>query len=625
MPGTLSTLRGSDGKVYAAFILREKDYNARPLFAAMLRFEKAGPNYQLLEKACDLNGWHFWTKKILEPHEELPLSEVTEGYEDWIRQRTRQHEKSINAKIPAFPRLPAKLVSGLTFIEKAMSIGVLSLDTAAKCGLKVSLPRAVPPPSPKNDDGQHRAPQVQSTSNPVGKDGDGANPTDMKDGSQGDVATKGLKVSEEGNRILVQAMEDGGLSVTLPNQVAGDAPTVQTAPGDINTSAGLTMEHVTEHDLDRVVEDAMLADDRSDDVNVLKAEITKLKATTKRLHDDNKEKDDMISSLNQLTLSLEDRLKFQEEQAATSIIKGLEPALKKAVSNLRVDWRKEVREELDQMRTRLEEEINRLFTKENASTKSTLASFNATISTVASDVSSVAADVSSLAGDISTLTHLGQSNFGAAVLMNKKLDACGVVVNPNPDLQVDIPKVLLSINSKLVGEGIEDVDNGCRDADSSKNISQHQQYQPSPTNQHQTSNLGLRTSGGAQQFPPALAQGQFLTPTDSRGTLKPTTSSPSLPVPPRKASKWDQGAGRASTPGTSNHQLNKVQKIGLPINNSVGENSTSNPVLYQDMLQATGINYQGGWKDSKQLTKEEVEAKIKMLGGKPPGKRSRRN
>ena len=177
MPSTLSTLRGSDGKVYAAFIMKEKDYTAKPMFAAMVRFEKDGPNFHLLEKACDLNGRHFWAKKLLEPHEELPLSEVTKGYEDWIKQRTWQHEKSINAKIPAFPRLPAKLVSGLTFIEKAMSIGVLSLDTAAECGLKVSLPRAVPPPSPKDAEGQHRAPQVQSTFNPVGKDGNDVNPT----------------------------------------------------------------------------------------------------------------------------------------------------------------------------------------------------------------------------------------------------------------------------------------------------------------------------------------------------------------------------------------------------------------------------------------------------------------
>ena len=78
MPSTLSTLRGSDGKVYAAFIMKEKDYTAKPMFAAMVRFEKDGPNFHLLEKACDLNGRHFWAKKLLEPHEELPLSEDRE-------------------------------------------------------------------------------------------------------------------------------------------------------------------------------------------------------------------------------------------------------------------------------------------------------------------------------------------------------------------------------------------------------------------------------------------------------------------------------------------------------------------------------------------------------------------
>lgn len=65
------------GKVYAAFILDREHINAKPLFAALLKLDKAdGVAYKKIETAVQLSGYSFRTNIVLEENDTLPRETV---------------------------------------------------------------------------------------------------------------------------------------------------------------------------------------------------------------------------------------------------------------------------------------------------------------------------------------------------------------------------------------------------------------------------------------------------------------------------------------------------------------------------------------------------------------------
>ena len=654
-------LKGTDGKIYMACVLSKDDFAAKPLFAAMLRFNINGPRYSLLEEACELNKLFFWSKIILHPEEKFPLSKVADRYEYWVTERTKRYERKFKTSISPIPKLSACVVDGLTFIERAMSIMVLSLDTAAKCGLSVSLLNASQPKSSDSasdrgeTQGQHGVPQVQSSPHPVAKDCHDVHPSkssqDKDQLEDGAGRSETRYVSGQGDHILALAMERGGLGDAASILQANPTPShSEMTAGADNLHLSRTTEEETpmyeeddpscrnlendadgpghiQLDLDREIEDALASitptggeEDNPDSA--------KAAALIKKLQDSLKERDFMISTLNQLTAAQEDRLKHQQEHSAKSIAEGLEPALKKAIASLKTDWRKEVREDIEKMKASLVEEVRRLFVQEHASTKSTLAAVNGS--------------VSSMSKDVLSLTKTAQSTYGAAVLTNQKLDACGIVVQSDPDLQVDIPETLVSINSKLEEHDQEGGEGAPQYKDDVGRPETQYVPQVQPISQPMSKPLSesfvepsLHSGNYLNHPPPPLAPGHFHSPAP-RVNTQPPLASPAPPQAPFKNSWGPRGRGsrsRRTTPTPENRKSfsaapphSKVKHTGLHANNSKGDSFSTKPFLYQEMLQAKGINQQGAWKDDQKMTQEEINQKLAVLGGQQTrAKRSRKN
>ena len=68
---------------------------------------------------------------------------------------------------------------------------------------------------------------------------------------------------------------------------------------------------------------------------------------------------------------------------------------------------------------------------------------------VIQELAGIKSSISTLTTKVNELVKLGQSTMGAAALVSDNLKASGIVVQEDPLLQVDIPGVLLQINSKL--------------------------------------------------------------------------------------------------------------------------------------------------------------------------------
>ena len=53
------------GKVYAAFLLANRDYDAKPLMAGMVKLDPSdGVTYKRLETAAELNGSSFGLRRL---------------------------------------------------------------------------------------------------------------------------------------------------------------------------------------------------------------------------------------------------------------------------------------------------------------------------------------------------------------------------------------------------------------------------------------------------------------------------------------------------------------------------------------------------------------------------------
>ena len=393
------------GKVYAAFLLAQDDFAAKPLMAGMVKLDPSdGMSYKRLEVAAELNGVHFWTTKIVLEDQQLPLEVVQASYKLWIdERRSRFEKKTKKAMSDDVPRL-SPILSGITFIERAVSIGILTPETAQRCRLLKSpsvSSGVLPGCLPTLPDGQAgvsssspAVPQVQEEVLPGIPLMPGDENADNHD-YQAVTDTFELAVEEiglDGNEVTIIGEESG----------------IEDNQQGVVESA---------RDLDRDVEDALLqAETLSEDNPVY----TNLVATVKRLQSSHKDQCKMIRTLNHLSLAQESRLLAYQANSAEQIAAGLAPTLKNTLQELKREAKKEMLQEIGELKEEGKQEL--------AGIKSSIATLTIKVDEV---------------------MKLGQSTMGAAALVNENLKAAGIVVKEDPLAQVDIPGALLKITSKL--------------------------------------------------------------------------------------------------------------------------------------------------------------------------------
>ena len=220
---------------------------------------------------------------------------------------------------------------------------------------------------------------------------------------------------------MALAVEELGLGIGAEITIVGEVPGTEAESPEKNPEAPVL-------DLDRVVEDALQQADSLPVVDKASPVHSSLVATIKRLQGSHKKQENMIRSLNQLSAAQELRLQSYQANSAEDIAEGLSPALGKAVGDMKKNMRKEIRDELEEVKKVVMEEGKAALTLELAGVKSS---------------------ISVLSAKVAELAKLAQSTMGAAALINDSLKASGIVVKEDPLAQVDIPEVLLQVNSKL--------------------------------------------------------------------------------------------------------------------------------------------------------------------------------
>ena len=121
-----------------------------------------------------------------------------------------------------------------------------------------------------------------------------------------------------------------------------------------------------------------------------------------------------------------------QANSAEEIAAGLSPLLKKTLQDLKKEVKKEMMDELDEVKKLVKEEGKTGLVQEHDGMK---------------------LSISTLTTKVAEVMKLGQSTMGAAALVNDNLKAAGIVMKEDPLLRIDIPEALLQINSKLNDPG----------------------------------------------------------------------------------------------------------------------------------------------------------------------------
>ena len=642
MDGTLV-----QGKVYAAFFLLSKDWGSRPLLAAMVKLDPSdGVTYRVLENSADQNGVFFWPAKIVDDGETLPMREVEEKYKYWIGELQgryeRKHKKTMTNGVP---RLPS-IVSGITFINGAVGIAVLSPETAQRCWmLKTSplakashplLPRGVLPALP--GEVGHVSPAVAGDS-AAGTGGrrDPALPAEVGYVSSaavagGSAAVVGGEVAAAGGSAIVagglrepalpgkdastgsggslsvaggqldpveMAMSEGGLSDLLgvasevtvvdgstEGQEGGKSLLVESPDAALEPrgqGSGSSVGSAGKEDEDRLVEDALELVQALPPNDRHGPIIDCLVTTMHNLQGKVKELKSVNMSLTRLTMVQDLKLKEVNRNAASDIVPGLLPAFKETMQEVQRDLKNSVKEEMDSIKILLKEEGRTAMTPELAAIRSAIAT---------AENSKILRDVMGATWSIDTnLSSLG---------MRKGEGSSAVCV--------DIPATLVRIenyvknSTKSVEKGLEDV-------------------------AHSSSSL-------AAVVPPPQAPSQVGVRQDNP---EPALPSPAPPAPPRR-SRWDETSSSRTpspaplgVPPPTSSGTPSPAPSGVPPPSSTSRNleaqfaaatPVSHPELYCSMVRAAGV-----WDVTPvtSLTKAQVDRRIAELSTTPvSSKRQRR-
>ena len=77
------------GKIYAAFLMQDSSFNAKPLFASLLQLDAAadGLNWSRIKAAALRDGRGFWSPIVLADGIVKPAKEVEALFLEWVKKR----------------------------------------------------------------------------------------------------------------------------------------------------------------------------------------------------------------------------------------------------------------------------------------------------------------------------------------------------------------------------------------------------------------------------------------------------------------------------------------------------------------------------------------------------------
>ena len=424
-----------EGKVYAALVMADDAWGAKPLFAGMVRLtpKEDGVNWKRLEAAVLLSGYHLFSPIIVKKDQSLPADAVKASFDMWIKDQKTKHESKSKKKLDSVTNLQSTIVSGLAFVKAGGVVRVFSKEAVSRCKLLSTAGSSVSlnalPPLPLDDDllGGEEAGCVDETEEVLnlGVLGDGSTPNSGKE-APAVSDTLSFVVQKLGMENSVVELVDGSNKDDLDNVDA----------------VGRNMEREeVQLDLDREVEDHLLeadevssmGDDSDPVIAKLKASVRRLSGTVSNLAMVNRKQGKMIESLNKLTLKYEADILSSKKSSAEDIASELNPSIKKGMVDIKDIVRKEVRGEVEEIKSAVKE---------------CQAALSQELAVIKSSVSFLSSSTSAVKGQLNDLAKLGQSTMGAAMMVNDNLVSSGIVKN-DPASQINIPGLLLQINAKL--------------------------------------------------------------------------------------------------------------------------------------------------------------------------------
>ena len=575
---------------YVAVVRSSKEFNAKPFLTGVVSL--LGPdnlNFFQLQKAGTLNGVFVYFRTMVGNKTKGPgpktLQEATEFYQETIDAVIYQYEKDhgpLGFKLATLPMLP--ILSGPEFIDHAISIGVMSAGTVAKCKLSsASLAPTLPPVSlgggPAPVSGPSSATGLPSL--PVGA----ASVSVVAPPQSGPAAAAATSAAGSSGRNIAPSPEENASSTDDPLQKAMIENNIEVAANEEvqdafaggeegedfqharlmeveNAGQGLVVEEVL--DFDRLAEDAVL------DIQALPlAEqqhpvIKRLGDTVKRQQGKIKELQGIVHSYQQLTATQDLNLREFQVSSAENIVPGILPAVKQALGSIKTEVNQGFDEKVDNLLVAINEQGS---------------------AALASEVSSLRACLATTAGQVAEINHLVKSTMGAVILVDKNLSAVGLGSREANAPKIDIPAVLDGIENNL----------------KTGQVSSSSPYGSSATVQSIEAFKPSRETAG-----PFLASG---TPSYGAVNRKSSSSPASSDAPPRKVLRWDARPDGSSTPSVP--PVSTLPPRATPRSleselNSAGETPSSNPALYSAMVTAKSVCL-------TPVTKEQIDKRTKEM------------
>ena len=577
---------------YVAILRSGKQFDAMPFMTGVISL--SGPDnltFHQLMKAGSLNGRFVWTRTMVgnngkEPYPKT-LQEAYTFYQETIDAIVYNYEnkhgplnKSHNLAILDLQ----PILSAPQFIEHAVTLGLMTADTVARCR-NTSVSFAALPPHASSAGCSSAPPSgaspLLSGGNIVRPEADSPSlPSQAESTSVSSAARPAESTPEEVNTApppqktapstgdpVFLAMKENGLDFGAP------AANVEVEVGD-GEGEGFQLARLMEEENDRQADEELdfdrLAEDAILQVQALPVEeqqhpvVKSLGDTVKRQQVKIKELQGIVHSLHQLTATQDQTLREFQSSSAEDIIPGILPAIKKALGSIKQEITKGFDEKVDSLLVAVKEQGS---------------------AALATEVSSLRSCLATTAGKVSETNLLVQNTMGAVIMLDKNLTSVGLGSREANAPQVDIPAVLGGIQDKLQVSSMPPPSH----FGSSATVESIEALKPSCTTAGPLFNSGTPSPGEASR--------------KSSSSVTPTG------VPPRKAGRWDIKPPGSTTPslasGTRASSSFTPRSLEAQLTAS-GDTPSSNPQLYSAMVEAKNICF-------TPMTKEQIDMKTKEM------------
>ena len=354
----------------------------------------------------------------------------------------------------------------------------------------------------------------------------------------------------------------GGGSDGSGSQLAQDG---QIEVSQVEDGADKTVEVLVAQDgHDELLEDGRVAEDAIRQVDLLDEEsqsnptVKKLVSAVKHLEKSCRTLKRENMSLSKEVMSAEMQIKEVQKSSATDVCEMLLPMIKKTMLEANKGLVGSLKEEVKQA------------VKESQSS-------------LVSTIDGIKTTLTNMAANLTQLNSAAQNTGVAVSEVDKKLVASGIIVNDDPNSQVDLAEVVLQINSKV--NGAVSILEGSSDTSAPIPLNL---VDPIPvpiivpqedTLSGQKSKLSLRVG---------LKKSDNLTPLHKAPSSTLTPSS--TPTKPSPGSRWGKATPSKSTPPTmsSTTMASSVSTV-RQLNSKVGETCASNPYLFKLMSRASNF------------------------------------